>query len=271
VKGFRFRDRSLRATFSFSHAEENVIVRETLLEISTPTGPMRTAVFTPIAPNQTARRTGGLVLYSEIFQLTAPVRRLACQVAGLGYLVMAPEVYHAHVPAGTVLSYDEPGKNRGNALKQSMTLSAFDADAQAVFGELRKHPACNGRVGAFGICLGGHLAFRAGLQKDVAAVGCFYPTDLHTGAIGPEGRADTLDRAADLKGELLLVFGRQDPHVPLEGRRRIYEAMHQADVCFTWHEFNAAHAFMRDEGERYDPAAARLGLSLAADLFSRCL
>ena len=26
---------------------------------------------------------------------------------------------------------------------------------------------------------------------------------------------------------------------------------------FTWHEFNAAHAFLRDEGERYDPAAAR--------------
>jgi len=29
--------------------------------------------------------------------------------------------------------------------------------------------------------------------------------------------------------------------------------------------------FVRDEGERYDPAAARLALSLATDLFSRCL
>jgi carboxymethylenebutenolidase len=244
-----------------------VIVRESFLDLATPTGPMRTAVF---APNGTSRRDGGLVLYSEIFQLTAPVRRLALQVASLGYLVMAPEVYHAHEPPGTVLAYDDIGKTRGNALKQLLSLAAFDADAEAVFAALRNHPACNGRVGTFGICLGGHLAFRAGLQKHVAASACFYPTDLHTGTIGPGG-ADTLARAAELKGELLLVFGRQDPHVPQEGRRRIYEALNQAGTCFTWHEFNAAHAFMRDEGDRYDPAAARLAFSLADDLFSRCL
>ena len=134
---------------------------------------------------------------------------------------------------------------------------------------MRGHPACNGRVGTFGICLGGHLAFRAALQPDVAAAACFYPTDLHGGALG--GGADTLARAREVRGELLLVFGRQDPHVPLEGRRRIYEALERAGTCFTWHEFNAAHAFLRDEGERYDPAAARLGLTLAADLFCRCL
>ncbi len=232
---------------------------------------MRTAVFAPVSPTGAARRDGGLVLYSEIFQLTAPVRRLAIQVAGLGYLVMAPEVYHAHLPPGTVLGYDDAGKTCGNDLKQSLALPAFDADAQAVLAALRNHPACNGRVGTFGICLGGHLAFRAGLQKDVAAVACFYPTDLHSGAIGPGGGADTRTRAAELQGELLLVFGRQDPHVPLEGRARIYEALNRAGTCFTWHEFNAAHAFVRDEGERYDPAAAGLAVSLAADLFRRCL
>lgn len=248
-----------------------MIVRESSIDLATPTGLMRTAVFAPVSPNGTARRDGGLVLYSEIFQLTAPVRRLAIQMAGLGYLVMAPEVYHAHLPPGTVLGYDDVGKTRGNDLKQLLTLAAFDADARAVLAALRNHPACNGRVGTFGICLGGHLAFRAGLQKEVAAVACFYPTDLHSGTIGPGGGADTLARAAELPGELLLVFGRQDPHVPPEGRGRIYEAVTQAGTCFSWHEFNAAHAFVRDEGERYDPAAARLAFSLAADLFSRCL
>jgi carboxymethylenebutenolidase len=232
---------------------------------------MRTAVFAPVSPSGTARRDGGVVLYSEIFQLTAPVRRLAVQVASLGYLVMAPEVYHAHEPPGTVLGYDEAGKTRGNDLKQVLTLPGFDADAQAVLDALRKHPACNGRVGTFGICLGGHLAFRAGLQRDVSAVACYYPTDLHTGTIGPGGNADTLARAGELQGELLLVFGRQDPHVPTEGRRRIYDTLTQAGTCFSWHEFNAAHAFVRDEGERYDAAAARLAFGLAADLFDRCL
>jgi carboxymethylenebutenolidase len=248
-----------------------VIVHESTVDLATPTGLMRTAMFAPVSANGTARRDGGIVLYSEIFQLTAPVRRLAVQVAGLGYLVMAPEVYHAHEPPGTVLGYDDAGKTRGNALKQVLSLEAFDADVQAVLAALRNHPACNGRVGSFGICLGGHLAFRAALQKDVAAAACFYPTDLHSGTLGPGGGADTLARARELQGELLLVFGRQDPHVPREGRARIYAALDQAGACFTWHEFNAAHAFVRDEGERYDPAAARMALSLAADLFCRCL
>jgi carboxymethylenebutenolidase len=248
-----------------------MIVQDSFLDLPTPTGPMRTYVFAPVSPTGPPRRDPGLVLYSEIFQLTAPVRRLAVHMAGLGHLVMAPEVYHAHEPPGAVLGYDDAGKTRGNALKEALALTAFDADAQAVLAALREHPACNGRLGTFGICLGGHLAFRAALQPNVVAAACFYPTDLHSGTLGPGGNADTLARAAELRGELLLVFGRQDPHVPLEGRRRIYEALHQAGTCFTWHEFNAAHAFLRDEGERYDPAAARLALGLAADLFCRCL
>jgi carboxymethylenebutenolidase len=42
-------------------------------------------------------------------------------------------------------------------------------------------------------------------------------------------------------------------------------------VTFTWHEFNGAHAFMRDEGARYDPALALIGYRLAIDLFARTL
>ena len=40
-----------------------------------------------------------------------------------------------------------------------------------------------------------------------------------------------------------------------------------------WHEFNAAHAFLRDEGPRYDPAAAaaRIGYDMALELFQRTL
>jgi carboxymethylenebutenolidase len=248
-----------------------MIVRESFQDLATPSGPMRTYVYAPAEPGRPERRDPGLVLYSEIFQQTPPVRRLALQFAGLGYLVMVPEVYHAHEPPGTVLAYDDAGKERGNAYKQKIPLARFDEDAAAALAALRAHPACDGRLGAVGICLGGHLAFRAALRPEVRAAACFYPTDLHSGTLGAGGGADSLARAGDIRGELLLVFGRQDPHVPADGRRRIYEALDRAGVWFTWHEFNAAHAFLRDEGERYDPAASRLCLGLAADLFRRCL
>jgi carboxymethylenebutenolidase len=42
-------------------------------------------------------------------------------------------------------------------------------------------------------------------------------------------------------------------------------------VNFTWHEFNGAHAFMRDEGPRYDPELALTCYRLVTDLFKRKL
>ena len=246
-------------------------VTDETTDLPTPTGPMRTYVYAPHEPGRPAGTRPGIVLYSEIFQQTAPVRRLAVQLASLGYRVAVPEVYHAHEPAGCVLGYDDAGKTRGNALKQIIRLSDFDADIRAAVAFLKDHAAGTGAVGAFGICLGGHLAYRAALHPDVRAAACFYPTDLHTSTLGAGGGADSLARAGDIRGELLMVFGRQDPHVPAAGRRMIYDAFDRAGVWFTWHEFNAAHAFLRDEGDRYDPAAARHTRGLAADLFSRCL
>ena len=70
---------------------------------------------------------------------------------------------------------------------------------------------------------------------------------------------------------MLMIWGRQDPHIPREGRSLIYSALSDAGVHFQWHEFNAAHAFMRDEGPRYDPAAAQICYTMALELFKRRL
>jgi carboxymethylenebutenolidase len=82
---------------------------------------------------------------------------------------------------------------------------------------------------------------------------------------------NSLDRIGEIKGELLMVFGRQDPHVPREGRTIIYNGLTDANTNFSWHEFNGAHAFMRDEGPRYDPGASRIVYEMMLELFHRRL
>jgi carboxymethylenebutenolidase len=245
-----------------------MIVRTEFRDLETPTGPMRTHVY---APAMAAAKRPGLLLYTEIFQQTAPLVRLSIQLAGHGYVVMAPEIYHEHEPPGTVLGYDDAGREKGMAYKKATTLASLDAGARAVIHAFQGDPACNGRIGVIGFCIGGHLALRAALQREVLACASFYPTDLHTRAVGPTGDADTLDRVREIQGEVVMVWGRQDPHIPAEGRRRVYDALTAAALRFEWHEFNAEHAFMRDEGARHDPEAARLGLALALALFARVL
>ncbi len=237
------------------------------VDLSTPTGPMRTFVFRP----ENEGRYPGIVFYSEIFQVTAPIRRTAAFLAGHGYVVAVPEIYHEFEPAGRVLPYDQAGAERGNALKKEKELHALDGDARAVLDYLQAHASCTGRLGALGICIGGHLSFRAAAkQPDILAAACFYGTDLHTATLCKSGD-DTLASAAGIQGELLMIWGQQDPHIPLEGRQKIHDTLVAQKVAFTWHEFNAQHAFVRDEGLRYDPVLAAQSYALALELFHRRL
>jgi len=235
------------------------------IDLATPTGPMRTYLFRPAD----TQNYPGLILYSEIFQLTGPIRRTASYLASHGYVVAVPEVYHELEPAGTVLAYDQAGADTGNHHKYAKPVIAYDTDARALLDHL--HTLTNGHLGVMGICLGGHLAFRAALQKDVKATACFYATDLHTKTLGQGKNDDSLARATEIQGELLMVWGRQDPHVPLAGRRQIQARLDEAQLHYSWHEVNAAHAFLRDEGPRHDASLAQLCLALTLDLFHRRL
>ena len=244
-----------------------ILQSDEVADLPTSNGPMRTYVFRPVATG----RYPGIVLFSEIFQVTAPIRRTAALLAGHGFVVAVPEVYHDLENAGTVLPYDAAGAEKGNAHKITKELAGYDEDARVVFDALKSHPACTGDLGVFGMCLGGHLAFRAAMNPGVKAGVCFYATDIHSRSLGKGKSDDTLDRMHEVEAELLMVWGRQDPHVPAEGRALIYKAMTEAGLHFTWHEFNAAHAFLRDEGPRYDPELALQCYSMAVDLFRRNL
>lgn len=241
-----------------------MILHQAQVDLPTPTGPMRTYLYQPVAPG----RYPGIVLFSEIYQQTGPIARTAALLAGHGYLVAVPEVYHDLLPAGTVLAYDPGGTAIGNHHKTARPIAAYDADAAAVVAYLQANGT--GQVGAMGMCLGGHLAFRAAMLSAVQATACLYATDIHKGSLG-DGGDDSLQRMDDIAGELLMVWGRQDPHIPDEGRALIQQRMLACKLQFSWHEFNGQHAFIRDEGPRYDPQLALTCYRLALDLFGRVL
>lgn len=244
-----------------------VLAPHEFVTLETASGPMRTHILRPAA----AGRYSGLVLYSEIFQVTDPIRRTAALLAGFGYVVAVPEVYHEFEPAGTMLAYDQAGSDRGNQWKYEKDLSSYDADTRAVLDHLKSRADCTGMLGAVGICLGGHLAFRAAMESDVRATVCFYGTDIHAGTLGKGRHDDSLQRAEQIKGELLMIWGRQDPHIPLSGRRSVQARLDELNLRYAWHEVNGAHAFMRDEGARYDPELAMHLYREALNLFHRTL
>lgn len=244
-----------------------MLVQSHIVDLNTPTGVMRTYVHRPV----TIKKVPAVLFYSEIFQQTGPIERAARFLAGHGYAVLVPEVFHELNPIGTILGYDDAGRIKGNADKAAKDVQGYDSDNRAMIDYVQTQDWYNGSLAAAGFCIGGHLAFRAALQPEVKATACFYATDLHNQNIPNQPNQHSMQRLKDIKGELLMIWGKQDSHIPAEGRVQIHQQLAAANLTFTWHELNGQHAFMRDEGERYDPQLQAMGYQLMFQLFSRVL
>jgi carboxymethylenebutenolidase len=59
-------------------------VVDSRVEVATPTGPMGLHVITPVVPTGSAMVFGGVVVFAEIYNVTAPVARFARRIAAHG-------------------------------------------------------------------------------------------------------------------------------------------------------------------------------------------
>jgi carboxymethylenebutenolidase len=239
-----------------------VIIATEMVDLAVDGSTMRTFVARPKAEG----RYPGVVFYSDIFQLTDPMLRITRRLAGYGFVVASPEIYHRIEPPGTVLGFDA---DRARALDDSTKVPTadFDVDIRSALDFLAAHPQVDpDKLLAAGFCFGGHLAFRAGLQPDVKATSCFCGTGLHNGKLGSDP-ADSLGRASEIQGKLLMVFGTLDPHIPDEGRSTIDEALKAAGIDYQIKLYPAEHTFMRDEGARHDPEATDQAFGSMIEMF----
>jgi carboxymethylenebutenolidase len=198
----------------------------------------------------------GIIFYSDIYQLGGAIIRLANYLAGYGYVVAAPEIFHCIETVGSVIEPDDLGRMRGNDNARRTPIASHDADCLAVIEFLQRESSVSpGKIGSLGFCIGGHLAFRAALQNEIRAAVCCYPTGIPSGKLG-QGVADTINRVSEITGEILMVFGTLDPHIPENDRHTLIKALENAGVPHRILLYEAEHTFMRDDGYRYDSAAA---------------
>ncbi|QLQ78055.1 hypothetical protein HG537_0A03020 [Torulaspora globosa] len=255
-----------------------MLISENYHDIKTSYGSnLRIYVFTPRLTGYPCAKFPGVIVYSEIYQVTGPVRRFAQRIASEGYVVVAPAIYHNFV-GPEPLNYDVEGTDRGNEFKIKKPLESYDEDNKLCCDLLQSLPHFDGkRIGATGMCLGGHLAFRALLDKRVSCATCFFPTDIHSKTLGLNKNDDSLERVsreATRDQELVLIFGTLDTHVPPAGRDLIRQSLREQCVNFTFLELNAAqHAFIRDESSkgRYDAAITQSCLGFMFEQFNRKL
>jgi carboxymethylenebutenolidase len=191
----------------------------------------------------------GIVLFQEIFGVSAYIRARAGDLADLGYAVLAPELYWR-------LGRSEVEETGPDYLEEAMGLvgkldwaAAVGDGAQAVTW-LRARPEVRGGTGAFGFCFGGGLAFAvaATMPEGTApdALVSYYGSAL----------PQLLDLAPQVKGPSLHHFGLADAYIPVEQVRAIEAAVTAQGATFLTYE-GAGHAFDNPRPEFHHEEASR--------------
>jgi len=124
-----------------------------------------------------------VVLIHEIFGLSDWAKEMADELAGQGFIVIAPDLLSGHGPSGggsdAFAGQDERVK-AVSALDPAEVLA--DLDSAADYG--KKLPAANGQIAVAGFCWGGSKSFAfATHRKDLSAAFVFYgtgPSDVST-------------------------------------------------------------------------------------------
>src|SRR6266849_4882344 len=114
-----------------------MVITNEYVDVPVGGSPMRTFVA---APKQEGKYPG-ILFYSDIFQLTGPMIRATQRLAGYGFVVASPEIYHRIEPAGTVIPFDDQGRTRGLAAAAQTPVADFDADCRTVLDYLDQHPS----------------------------------------------------------------------------------------------------------------------------------
>ena len=187
----------------------------------------------------------GIVVLQEIFGVNSYMRSVADWYAAHGFVALCPDLFW-RMERGVELT--EADRSKAFQLYQQLDEAKAVEDSAAALEFLRKHPACSGRVGAVGFCLGGNLAYLLSARfKPDCAVGYY--------GVGIE---KSLDEAKNLSSPLLLHIAGADQFCPPEAQAQIHAAL-DANPLVTIHDYrDEGHAFGRPGGDHYAPAAAEL-------------
>ena len=109
-------------------------LREDEVLVPAPDCEIRSVVISPVGEGPWP----GVLLYTDIFQLTESTLRTARRLASAGFVVCVPEIYPRGALAGVALEFDDAGKQAGLAGAAGTTTAQFDADRAAVLDFLEQ-------------------------------------------------------------------------------------------------------------------------------------
>lgn len=202
-------------------------------------------------------RFPGIVVVQEIFGVNAGIRSMCDEWAAKGFVALAPDLFWRIEPGVDITDKTEAEWSRAFALMTKFDTESGIKDIEATIRALRAHPACSGKVGVVGFCLGGKLAYLAATRTDCDVSVGYY-------GVGIDG---LLGESHAIARPLMLHIAEEDKFVDKTAQAKIHAGLGGIRRV-TMHSYPGAdHAFARVDGVHRDEAAAKLANERTLDFF----
>jgi carboxymethylenebutenolidase len=189
----------------------------------------------------------GVLLIQEIYGVSDYIRAVAEDLAALGYVVGAPDLFW-RIESGYQAVHDQEGLTRSLEMGSRFDADQGVSDAAAALDHLSALPEVDGGLGIIGFCLGGTIAYFLAARTDAAAVVSFYGS----------GVPDSLEALDLITSPLQFHFGGSDPYIPRDQVARVEQASAGRDNVEIHVEEDAGHAFHNRKSAMFhlpEPAA----------------
>lgn len=181
----------------------------------------------------------GVVVIQEWWGLQDQIKGITDRFALAGYDALAPDLY-----SGTVVPYHDSDA----AGKEMASLNFLDGTDNTVRGAAQLLGKNGAKVGLTGFCLGGAVTIIGACRiPELSAAVCFY-------GIPPESVA----RPADIRVPLQAHFASQDDWCTPAAVDAFEAALKAAGKDAEVFRYDASHAFVNEQRDVYDRAAAEL-------------
>ncbi|WP_433247336.1 dienelactone hydrolase family protein [Streptosporangium sp. CA-135522] len=202
-----------------------------------------------------------VLLIQEIWGVGPYIRKVAEDLAALGYVVGAPDLFW-RLQRNWVADHGEAGLTASLKVASEFDIPHGVADSAMALAHLRGLPEAEGGAAVVGFCLGGSIGYLLATTVEVDALLSFY------GSAVPDA-AGLMEKIAP---PALFVFGGSDPYIPREQVAKVEEAAEGRPNIEVYVAEQAGHAFLNHEAPQfYDAGAAPVTWKRAVEFLGRHL
>ena len=208
----------------------------------------RGGTFAAYIARPTTARAPAVVVLHEVFGINADIRAKCAELAALGFIGVAPELYWREERGVDLSVRSEPDWEHGLRLNQAYDRDAGAKDIKDTVDTVARLPECTGKVAVLGYCIGGLMTFLTAVRYDVDAAVAYHGGDTEK----------YLGEVNGLRAPLLMHLGEEDEFISKSAQAQIKAALASKSNATVYSYPGQWHAFTRLNGTHYNAEAAAL-------------